>query len=122
MRLAHTPLLALALVSLAAPPARAQSPLKLNEFVAGPARDWDGSGARSEDLVSVAESTNTFGTTGVATRFVGAPFTCCERTADVLARKFPSPPYAALSAWVPPWSVLVARLARKHKPSRAVET
>jgi lamin tail-like protein len=47
MRKAHVLLLALALLALAAPPARAQSPLKLNEFLAGPARDWDGSGTLS---------------------------------------------------------------------------
>jgi hypothetical protein len=47
MRLAHTLIAALALVTCFAPRARAQSPLKLNEFLAGPARDWDGSGAVS---------------------------------------------------------------------------
>ena len=61
MRLAHTPLLALALVSLAAPPARAQSPVKLNEFVAGPARDWDGSGAISTRDDEWIEIVNTSG-------------------------------------------------------------
>jgi hypothetical protein len=39
---------ALAVLACAAPaPARADSPLLLNEILAGPARDWDGSGAYS---------------------------------------------------------------------------
>jgi hypothetical protein len=46
MRLSTTPLILLLLLLLA-PPARAQSTLRLNEFLAGPARDWDGSGALS---------------------------------------------------------------------------
>src|SRR5262249_7390278 len=47
MRLAHRLLLVALLLLLAAPRARAQSPLRLNEFLAGPARDWDGSGTLS---------------------------------------------------------------------------
>src|SRR5205814_6900732 len=47
MRLAHVLLLASFTLLALAPSARAQSPLKLNEFLAGPARDWDGSGALS---------------------------------------------------------------------------
>src|SRR5438876_4392845 len=61
MRLAHTPLLALGVLSLAAPPASAQSLLKLNEFVAGPARDWDGSGAISTRDDEWIEIVNTGG-------------------------------------------------------------
>src|SRR5688572_27184424 len=38
---------AAAVLLLTAPRARAQSPIKLNEFLAGPARDWDASGAVS---------------------------------------------------------------------------
>ncbi len=38
---------ALAVIACGPPPARADSPLVLNEILAGPARDWDGSGAYS---------------------------------------------------------------------------
>jgi hypothetical protein len=59
MRLAFaTTLLALALcpLSAATAPACAQSTLRLNEILAGPARDWDGSGAfssRDDEWVEV---------------------------------------------------------------------
>jgi hypothetical protein len=47
------------LLTLVAPLARAESPLKLNEFLAGPARDWDGSGTvstRDDEWVEVANT------------------------------------------------------------------
>lgn len=47
MRMVAILLLAAAAVPLAAPAARAQSPLVINEILAGPARDWDASGAFS---------------------------------------------------------------------------
>lgn len=47
MRLLYTLLMGCFLVSSTAGIASAQSPLKLNEILAGPARDWDGSGAVS---------------------------------------------------------------------------
>jgi len=47
MRLAYALFTASLLVSASATGASAQSPLKLNEILAGPARDWDGSGAVS---------------------------------------------------------------------------
>lgn len=60
MRLAPTwsclALLTLVLSVLAAAPASAASPLKINEFMAGPARDWDGSGSfssRDDEWVEV---------------------------------------------------------------------
>src|SRR5438093_6843695 len=40
-------------------PAHAQSPLRLNEFMAGPARDWDGSGtfsSRDDEWVEVVNA------------------------------------------------------------------
>ncbi len=49
--------------SLIAANARAQSPLRLNEFVAGPARDWDGSGAFSSRDDEWIEVVNTGGVT-----------------------------------------------------------
>ena len=45
-----------------APPARAASALRLNEFLAGPARDWDGSGAVSTRDDEWVEVVNTGGT------------------------------------------------------------
>jgi len=47
MRLAAILFAAAVLLPLAAPAALAQSPLVINEILAGPARDWDGSGAFS---------------------------------------------------------------------------
>src|SRR5437867_7298818 len=51
MRLGHQILRLLCLLSAAlavlAAPGRAQGPLRLNEFMAGPARDWDGDGVFS---------------------------------------------------------------------------
>ena len=47
MRLTHTFVLAFTLLGLAPPLARAQSPIRLNEFLAGPARDWNGDGLTS---------------------------------------------------------------------------
>jgi hypothetical protein len=47
MRFAYALFLASLLISAAAAGASAQSPLKLNEILAGPARDWDGSGTIS---------------------------------------------------------------------------
>ncbi len=47
MRLAAILLFAVPAAILAAPPAHAQSPLVLNEILAGPATDWNGSGAFS---------------------------------------------------------------------------
>jgi hypothetical protein len=47
MRFAYALFLASLLSSVTAGGASAQSPLKLNEILAGPARDWDGSGAVS---------------------------------------------------------------------------
>ncbi|MBI1798449.1 MAG: lamin tail domain-containing protein [Candidatus Eisenbacteria bacterium] len=52
------PCLALLCVSffVPVPPASADSPLRLNEFMAGPARDWDGSGtfsSRDDEWVEV---------------------------------------------------------------------
>lgn len=43
----HAPAIVLLLSCLAASAVHAQSPIKLNELLAGPARDWDGSGALS---------------------------------------------------------------------------
>src|SRR5438093_7993629 len=40
-------------------PAHAQSPLRLNEFMAGPARDWDGSGtfsSRDDEWIEVVNA------------------------------------------------------------------
>ena len=59
MRLAHSMLLALAFGLAATPRAQAQSSLKLNEFLAGPARDWDGSGAvstRDDEWIEVVNT------------------------------------------------------------------
>jgi hypothetical protein len=69
MRFAYAvPALALALTlgaSSAAPawPAVASTSLKLNEFLAGPARDWDGDGVLSTRDDEWVEITNTGGTT-----------------------------------------------------------
>ena len=54
-------LLALFLLTLA-PAAHAASALRLNEFLAGPARDWDGSGALSTRDDEWVEVVNTGGT------------------------------------------------------------
>ena len=57
MRLSTTTWILMLLVL--APPAHAQSSLKLNEFLAGPARDWDGSGAlstRDDEWVEVVNT------------------------------------------------------------------
>jgi hypothetical protein len=51
--------LLLSVGSVPAPPARADSPLRLNEFMAGPARDWDGSGSfssRDDEWVEVVNA------------------------------------------------------------------
>ena len=46
-------------ITAAASPACAESPLKLNEFMAGPARDWDGSGtfsSRDDEWVEIVNT------------------------------------------------------------------
>ena len=57
MRLSTTTWILILLMS--APPAHAQSSLKLNEFLAGPARDWDGNGTlstRDDEWVEVVNT------------------------------------------------------------------
>jgi len=65
MRLGHQILRLLCLLSVAlavlAAPAHAQGPLRLNEFMAGPARDWDGDGVFSSRDDEWIEIVNTGG-------------------------------------------------------------
>jgi len=59
MRLAYVLFTASLLVSVTSTGASAQSPLKLNEILAGPARDWDGSGAvstRDDEWIEIVNS------------------------------------------------------------------
>jgi hypothetical protein len=52
-------LLCIGLAHASVPCARADSPLRLNEFVAGPGRDWDGSGAfssRDDEWIEVVNT------------------------------------------------------------------
>jgi lamin tail-like protein len=74
MRLVSTMLAALAVFTAALPVAAgtacASSALQLNEFLAGPARDWDGSGAFSSRDDEWVEVVNTGGTTLDLSAFV----------------------------------------------------
>jgi hypothetical protein len=59
MRFAYALFIASLLISVPAARASAQSPLKLNEILAGPARDWDGSGAistRDDEWIEIVNS------------------------------------------------------------------
>jgi hypothetical protein len=59
MRFAYALSIASLLISVTAARASAQSPLKLNEILAGPARDWDGSGAvstRDDEWIEIVNS------------------------------------------------------------------